>query len=72
MPLPKELTTNRVRQESDELDPVFDTDAIDDAMEPYFDELVERLAAAYGLDTKQTDELADRICWRMELLPPQS
>ena len=49
MPLPTELTSNVVRQTSDELDEVFDTDAIENAIDPYFEELVERLVSALSL-----------------------
>jgi DNA-binding LytR/AlgR family response regulator len=63
------LTTETVRAASDELDKVFDTDAIENAMEPYFEALVEQIAAAHDLSDDQRTELESRLAYRWELLP---
>ena len=69
MSLPSEITNEYVQAESDKLDGAFDMDAIDDAMTPYFEELVERIAAAHNLTEEQAEDLGDRLCWKLELLP---
>lgn len=68
--LPPELTTDAVREESDKLDAESSNilERIEDAMEPYFEDILHRLADRYGLDEQQYEELSDRLCWSLGLL----
>lgn len=78
--LPAEITTEAVRCASDEAD--FDGEALserltcdlhelDDLMDDYIAVVVEKLAEEHGLTEEQAEELRDRICWRLELLPAE-
>lgn len=70
--LPAEITTETVRDTSDDVDA--STSLLEDldnteVMSNYIDEVVERLAAKHSLTDEQCEELTERICWRLELLP---
>ena len=70
--LPAEITTETVRETSDLVDATTDLlDALDDTevMSRYIDEVINRLAVAHNLTDEQTEELTERITWRLELLP---
>lgn len=68
MSLPKEITTESIREVSDQLRSGVDN-SIDDAMSEYFEELVDHIAQKCGLTEEQAEELEDRLCWVLELLP---
>lgn len=75
MSLPFLINTESIRTHSDEL--VFDQlfgrrwylEEIENAMEPYFQELIDFLTTKYDLREDQCIELEERLCWRLELLP---
>jgi len=73
MSLPDTITTDAVREQSHELNDMLNEemlDRIDDPMQDYFDCLVGQLVVKFSLSEKQGEELADRLCWCLELLPP--
>lgn len=68
--LPKELTTQSVREASDEADASLDSKAaIEDAMNAHFEDVVAILTEQFDLTDEQAEALTERICWRLELLP---
>ena len=69
--LPDHITTETIRNTSDLIDKTHDTGIIDEVMEPYIDLVVEELTTRLHLTAEQTEELTNRIGWRLELLPPQ-
>lgn len=71
MGLPVEITTNKIRAISDMCDSDTIQDAIDDAMESHISQVIDTLAELHDLSNEQRDELQDRICWRLELLPKE-
>jgi hypothetical protein len=61
-----------VREISDEQNGQWDQESVDDHMEELFTLVVEAIAKKHKLTDKQQDELFDRLCWRLELLPALS
>ncbi len=70
--LPSEITTGKIREVSDMCEDEDVQDAIDDAMEVHIDAVIDMLCELYELSDDQLAELRDRICIRLELLPPGS
>ena len=69
MPLPDEITTQKVRAISDLCNNEEIQDAIDDAMGLHMDQVLANLSRLYELSHEQEDELAERLMWRLELAP---
>ena len=77
MSLPDAITTESIQAESDQLDKTYEslpsylrlTDEISNVMDSYFEALIERIAEEHSLTEEQVEELGDRLCWRLELLP---
>lgn len=74
MLLPKHLTTEVVRNASDEIvkTPLGEQemDAIGEAMDNHIRAVADEIAARLKLDEDQAEELYDRIGWRLELASP--
>lgn len=66
------LTDINIREAACELDEVYDTDSIDDAMAPYFEILLERLTTQHNLNQEQVNELEKRLAFRWGLLPEKT
>lgn len=69
--LPETITTQTVREASDEVHESW-LEAIDACTDRYFDEIVDILARKHNLTDEQIEELEERLCWNVELLPKQS
>lgn len=66
--LPEAITTQEIRETSDTVDESY-VEAFEDDMCDYMGEIVSILAKKHGLNEAQVEELFDRLCWRLELLP---
>lgn len=74
MSLPAEITEAQIHSVSDAYDNASGDlqDQIDDVMEEHMQGVIETLAELYDLTEEQQDELADRLCWRLVLLPKEN
>jgi len=69
MPLPVEITTNKVQAVSDLCDSETIQEAIDNAMCAHIGQVIETLTELYDLSPEQCEDLENRLYWRLELLP---
>lgn len=74
MSLPAEITEAKIHGVSDAYDNANDEllGRIDDVMEEHMQGVIATLAELYDLTEEQQDELADRLCWRLVLLPEEN
>ncbi len=70
--LPPAITTQMVREISDEHNGQWDQESVDDHMEELFILVVKAITKKHKLTDKQQDELFDRLTWQLELLPALS
>lgn len=72
MPLPEHITTEVVRDTSDEFSKTplgrREMDAIDEVINRHIEIVADEIAARLDLDPYQAEELQERIVWRLELL----
>ena len=66
--LPEAITIQTIRDASTALDERH-LDVIDDVMNVYIDRIVDAISVKHGLSEEQAEELANRIQWRLDLLP---
>lgn len=66
--LPETITTQTVRETADTVDESY-IEAFEDDMCDYMEEIVSILAKKHSLNETQIEELFDRLCWNLELLP---
>lgn len=74
MSLPAEITEAKIHGVSDVYDDASGElqGRIDDVMEEHMQGVIDTLAELYDLTEEQQDELADRLCWRLVLLPEEN
>ena len=74
MSLPAEITEVKIHGVSDAYDDASGDlrGRIDDVMEEHMQGVIDTLAELYDLTEEQQDELADRTCWRLVLLPEEN
>ncbi len=74
MSLPAEITEAQIHGVSDAYDDASSDlqGRIDDVMEEHMQGVISTLAELYDLTEEQQDELADRLCWRLVLLPEEN
>jgi hypothetical protein len=74
MSLPEEITEAKIHGVSDAYDDASgDLQCrIDDVMEEHMQGVIETLTELYDLTEEQQDELADRLAWRLVLLPEEN
>lgn len=72
--LPDHITTETIREISDVVDGR-DPDLLertDDPLVVHIEAVISEIAEQLNLNAEQVEELEERICWRLELLPPSS